>query len=277
MTHNEASANNNPYSAPQSNLELDTQGNVPSISEALSRGYDFSIGDVLSEAWSKVSGSKGTIMGAALLAFVLMFIMLWITATISLVITKVAPVLGSVIQLILQIGISALIYPLIAGLFVISIRRAANYPIRFTLIFDFFNKALPLLLSYLLINIIIIVPIALLVGAAMALTFAGLPSAVVFLAGVIAGIYSIYLGIAYLFALPLIAERNLSPWQALEASRKAISQHWFKVFGLMLLCYILMVLSGFTLFIGLIWVMPLSFIALGIVYRTIFGVLPPAN
>jgi len=161
----------------------------------------------------------------------------------------------------------------------IGIRRAANYPIRFTLIFDFFNKAVPLLLSYLLMNIIILVPIGLLVGLAALLVFvAGLSNAVFFLAGAIAVIYSIYLGIAYLFVLPLIAERNLSPWQALEASRKAVSQHWFKVFGVMLLCYILIMLSiVFTLLIGLIWMLPLLGIAYGIVYRTIFGVLPPAN
>ena len=34
---------------------------------------------------------------------------------------------------------------------------------------------------------------------------------------------------AYLLAIPLVVERGLSPWQALEASRKAITQHWFKV------------------------------------------------
>jgi len=269
----------NPYSAPQSNLELDkTRGDVPSISEALSRGYDFAIGDVLSEAWGKVSGSKGTIIGAALLTFLLMFVMLFLIAFISAVMTKVAPGLGRAIQLALQIIFSALIYPLVAGLFLIGIRRAANYPIRFTLIFDFFNKAVPLLLSYLLINLVILVPTGVLLGVAAALVFvAGLPSAVFWLAIAIVVIYSIYLGIAYLFTLPLIVERDLSAWQALEASRKAVSQHWFKVFGLMLLCYILMVLSGFTLFIASIWIVPLSLIALGIVYRTIFGVLPPAN
>jgi len=275
----ENSANNNPYSPPKSGLELDNaQGDVPSISEALSRGYDFSIGEVLSEAWSKVKGSKGTIIGATFVAFALMFFMFSITANISVAVTKIAPVLGYAIQFALQIIVTALTYPLIAGLFLMGIRLAANYPIRFTMIFDFFNKALPLLLSYLLINIVIFVPVALLVGLAFALTFAvGLPNAVFVLAIAISVIYSIYLGIAYIFVLPLITERNLSPWQALETSRKAVQQRWFKVFALMMLCYIFLLLSGFTLFIGLVWLLPLSGIAFGIVYRTIFGVLPPAN
>ena len=67
-----------------------------------------------------------------------------------------------------------------------------------------------------------------------------------------------------MLAIPLIVERGLSPWQAMEASRKAITQHWFKVFGLFLL-------------LGLIWTIPLFVMVMGVLYRTIFGVLPVAR
>jgi len=273
MTTN--STDNNPYSAPQSDLEPDnSQGKVPSISEALSRGYDFAIGEVLSEAWSKVSGSKGTIIGAVLLTFVLMWIISFIAALISPLIGTASFGWSLATESVLQIIAAALTAPFIAGLFLIGIRRAADYPIRFNMIFDFINKAVPLLLSYLLMNLIIFVPAALLVGLAAVL---GLPIGVLFLAIAIAVIYATYLGTAYIFTLPLIAERDLSPWQALETSRKAVNQRWGKVFALLLLCYILMPLSILTLFIGLIWIVPLAIIALGIVYRTIFGVLPPTH
>ena len=83
-----------------------------------------------------------------------------------------------------------------------------------------------------------------------------------------------YLAIAYMLALPLAMERKLSPWEALEASRKAITQRWFKVFGLMLVLSLIMILSMIPLGIGLIWTFPMFIIAVGILYRTIFGVLP---
>ena len=67
----------------------------------------------------------------------------------------------------------------------------------------------------------------------------------------------IYLSIAYRLAIPLVVERGLSPWQALEASRKAISQHWFKVFGLFFVLMLIMLLSMIPLGIGLIWTLPL--------------------
>lgn len=87
----------------------------------------------------------------------------------------------------------------------------------------------------------------------------------------------IYLGVAYLLAMALVVERGLSPWQAMEASRQAIGQHWFKVFGLLLLLGAILLVSALPLGIGLIWSLPLSVAALGVLYREIFGVLPAAD
>ena len=87
----------------------------------------------------------------------------------------------------------------------------------------------------------------------------------------------IYLAVAYLLAIPLVVERGLSPWQALEASRKAITQHWFKVFGLFLLLGLIVMVSAIPLGIGLVWSIPLMVVAMGVLYRTIFGVLPAAQ
>ncbi len=50
----------NPYSAPLSNLEPGAaQGAVPSVAEALSRGYNFSINELLGESWRRTKGTKG--------------------------------------------------------------------------------------------------------------------------------------------------------------------------------------------------------------------------
>jgi len=87
----------------------------------------------------------------------------------------------------------------------------------------------------------------------------------------------IYLAVAYMLAIPLIVERGLSPWQAMEASRKAITQHWFKVFGLFLLLGLIVSISAIPLGIGLIWTIPLFVMVMGVLYRTIFGVLPVAR
>jgi len=42
----------------------------------------------------------------------------------------------------------------------------------------------------------------------------------------------IYLLVAYYLAIPLIVEKGLSPWKALEASRKSITKCWFRFLAL---------------------------------------------
>jgi len=81
----------------------------------------------------------------------------------------------------------------------------------------------------------------------------------------------IYLSIAYVFALPLIADKGLDVWEAMELSRKAVTKNWFKVFGLMLLLGLIFGLGALTLGIGLIWAIPLMFVTLyGLLYPLIF-------
>ncbi|MEN8132906.1 MAG: hypothetical protein ABFS45_22555, partial [Pseudomonadota bacterium] len=82
----------------------------------------------------------------------------------------------------------------------------------------------------------------------------------------------IYLAIAYLLATPLLVEKQLTPWQAMENSRKAITRHWFKVFLLLLATALIMFISAIPLGLGLIWTYPMAINILGILYREIFGV-----
>jgi hypothetical protein len=246
----------NPYAAPNSALQqpLDPH-QVPSIEEALRRGYDFSIGALLSEAWQLVSGTKG-ILFAGFVVFYLVVMVVMVAAGLlfaGIGLFSESETLGIGGQLLNNLLVSAVTYPFMAGIFMVGIRRAAGQPISFNLIFQHFDKLVPLVLTGILSSLLITVGMLLFV----------LPG--------------IYLSIAYLLAIPLVVERGLGPWQALEASRKAISQHWFKVFGLSLMLMLIMLLSAIPLGIGLIWTLPLMIMAAAVLYRTIFGVLPAAQ
>lgn len=250
------SAAPNPYAAPASNLQEVSHGQVPSIAEALSRGYDYSISDVIGESWQRVKGTKGIIIGGFLVFYIVMllatFVLGFVLGMFGLM-SETSP--GSMIvgQLIISVLGSAITYPFLAGINMIGIRRAADQPVSFNEMFSHFGRFVPLLLTGLLM---------------MALIYVGL------LLFILPGVY---LAVAYMLAIPLAVERGLSPWQALEASRKAVSQHWFKAFGLYLLLGLIVIVSALPLGIGLIWTIPLFVIAIGVVYRIIFGVLPPAN
>lgn len=263
----------NPYAMPGSELqERAAPGQAPSIEEALSRGYDFSIGDLLGEAWNKTKGTKGIIWGGFLVFFGAM-----IAATIlTFVLTSIFGVLGfaglaslgdnpgdgmlaaGILGLIFMwfaVGLilTAVMYPFIAGINMVGIRQAAGQPVRFAEVFSHFGRTLPLLLAAILMGILVSIGYSLFI----------LPG--------------IYLSIALMLTVPLIVERKLSAWQAIVTSCRAINQHWFKVFFLYVVLGIILTLSMIPLCLGLIWTFPMFIVAQGVLYRTIFGVLPPAN
>ncbi len=245
----------NPYAAPVSDLQQPLGDQAPSIEQALARGYDFGIGALIGEAWAKVKGTKGIIIGGFLVFYVVLLAATFILGGIvgvfgALSDNLVAVVVGEVLVSLLA---SALAYPFMAGINMVGIRRAADQPISFNEIFSHFGRTVPLIITAVVMMLLIYLGMLLLL----------LPG--------------IYLAVAYLLAIPLVVERGLSPWQALEASRKAISQHWFKVFGLFLLLGVIVILSAIPLGIGLVWSIPLMVVAMGVLYRTIFGVLPAAQ
>ncbi|WP_372873921.1 hypothetical protein [Pseudomonas sp.] len=246
----------NPYAAPSSSLQQaphDSQ--APSIEQALSRGYDFAIGELLGEAWQRVKGTKGIIIGGFLVFYAVMFVVSFVLGGMLGIFGALSesPTAVMVGELVIGVLASALAYPFMAGINMVGIRRAADQPISFNEIFSHFGRTLPLVITAVVMMLLIYLGMFLLI------------------------IPGLYLAIAYMLAIPLVVERGLSPWQALEASRKAISQHWFKTFGLFLLLGLITLVSVIPLGIGLVWSIPLFVIAMGVLYRTIFGVLPPAQ
>lgn len=68
----------NPYAAPSSALQEQHNSQVPSIEEALSRGYDFSIGGLISESWGLLKGTKGIILGGFIVFYIAMFVIAFV-------------------------------------------------------------------------------------------------------------------------------------------------------------------------------------------------------
>ena len=137
--------------------------------------------------------------------------------------------------------------PVLVGLVMLGIKRAHDLELTIASVFDYYVLVWPLVFASIVMNILIIVGMVLLI----------LPG--------------IYLATAYMFALALIVDKRLSLWEALESSRKAVTAHWFKIFGLNILMALIILLSALPLGIGLFWTVPLAFIANGILYRKIFG------
>ncbi len=239
---------NNPYASPQSELEqpLPPDSTGGSLDSGINGQYDFEIMAVLKEAWEKTNGVKAAVWGAFII-FIIVSIAISIALAFTLQILAVpeASIIGALIS---QAIIMLLIYPFLAGMMMIGIYRSVNLPVNASMIFGYFDKMIPIFMAMLLMTILITIGFILLV----------LPG--------------IYLSVAYILTIPLIVEKNLGAWQALEASRKGITHHWFKIFGLYILMMILYMISAIPFGLGLIWTIPMFITLNGILYRIIYGV-----
>ena len=150
--------------------------------------------------------------------------------------------------LALQLVMMAVMYPFMAGIVMLGIDRSVDLPLSYKSVFTYFAYTLPLLGVAVLMSILVTIGFILLL------------------------IPGIYLSLAYMFAVPLVVEKNLGIWDAMETSRKAVTSHWFKLFFLFFIMMIILIVSALPFGIGLIWTYPMMVAMMGVMYRDIFGV-----
>ncbi|NOZ62025.1 MAG: hypothetical protein GXO74_10125 [Calditrichaeota bacterium] len=81
----------------------------------------------------------------------------------------------------------------------------------------------------------------------------------------------IVLSALYMFAFPLILEKNLDFWQAMETSRKTVQANIFEFSVFMFLLYILLFVGLLLLGVGFLIALPITFAATAAAYRDVFG------
>ncbi|GEM_PF-288560 len=235
----DASNVSNPYEPPQAPLARNSvsKEGQGSLQGGINGDYDFTIGDIFRESWEKTAGVKGPFLAAwgiyMLVSIVISFVLYFIGLGQS-------PV-GSLINI-------PALYPIMAGITLMGIHHAVGADISAKSVLNHYKRVLPISLLSILMILLIMLGMLLLV----------LPG--------------IYLAIAYAMALPLLMDREMSVWQSLESSRKAITKHWFKIFAIYFLLGILILLAMIPMGLGLIWVLPLASILQGVMYKYIFGV-----
>lgn len=81
----------------------------------------------------------------------------------------------------------------------------------------------------------------------------------------------IYLGVGYVFALPLVIDKKMEFWTAMEVSRRVVNRHWWSTLALVIVLAIV-ACAGFLLCgVGALITIPLSTAAFMYVYEDLFG------
>ena len=103
---------------------------------------------------------------------------------------------------------------------------------------------------------------------ALASLVAGLLTALGFVCLIAPGVY---LFVAWFLALPLVIDKRLEFWPAMELSRKTITRHWWRFLGLLIVLG-LVNLGGLLLCgVGIFVTLPTAFAALMYAYEDIFN------
>jgi hypothetical protein len=220
----------------------------------LGRDYSLDIGYCISRSWDLVKRNFWPVVGISLLIMI-------VSAVINQIIGLVS---GPVVRgMILQRRVTP------SGILVILGTSLLGSPIYTLLMAGLFKYYLKLIRAE---------------GATIADAFAGFSSAAgqLILLGLVSGflttlgyvfciIPGIYLSVCWIFALPLVIDRNLAFWDALELSRKMVSKHWFIVFAFLLVAGLLAGCGALACCVGIFVTIPIASVAIMYAYEDIFG------
>jgi len=87
---------------------------------------------------------------------------------------------------------------------------------------------------------------------------------------VLALIPATYLGVSWMFTLPLVVDKGLDFWTAMGASRKMVGKHFWLVLGLMIVVGLINMAGLLACCVGLFFSIPIAFSAFMYAYESIF-------
>jgi uncharacterized membrane protein len=246
----------------------------PDINTIIQNGYSVDIGAFLSRGWEIFRSNLVLFVGFELFN-------LGVDTALSLMPLERVFLVGTIAPVII-VGV-----PLYAGELFVALKVAKGETVSFGDFFKGFQKAYfsKLLLTSLVMGILIGLGCLLAgisfslsgIGSILSRSFASGRSPnftimVVIIPLIVLGLLgTIYLSVAYFFAIPIVMGLRMEFWPAMETSRKLVNRNWFGIFGLVLIL-VLMCFCGYLLFgLGALITNPLAICVTIAAYEHIIG------
>lgn len=236
--------------------------------EILDRDYDLDLGGSISRGWELLQKNMGLLVGATVI---------YLGIEIAFSLLGAIPLIGALFSL-LNLFVAA---PLMGGLFYVTLQAIRGQPATAGDVFEGFRRAfIQLVLGYVVCTILTalcLIP-AVIVGLVTLLPSMTqhqppdpVPVFITISAGVVCLVPMVFLTVNWMFTLPLIVDKRMEFWPAMQLSWKMVRKHWWQAFGLILLVGLIN-LGGFLLCcVGLLFSMPLGIAAMMYAYETIFA------
>jgi uncharacterized membrane protein len=254
--------------APNTPPPFTSQSSTGISPELFERDYDLDIGGCISKGSTLLQANLGLLIGATLIYLAIQFVF----GVLGMI-----PIIGGLFSL-LNLFVSA---PLMGGLFYITLQAIRSQPTSVGDVFEGFRRAfMQLCLGY-------IVPA---IFTALCFIPAGIIAAIVLVptlskqhppdlgaimttvgVGLVCLIPAMILSVNWMFTLPLVVDKGLDFWTAMKTSWKKVTQHWWQIFGLLLLVGLINLGGLLLCCVGLIFTIPLGIAATMYAYETIFS------
>jgi hypothetical protein len=222
------------------------------------RDYSIDIGSCLSRGWELVKSNFWISVGVVVLIYL---------CGAAAGIVGIIPCLGYLIQ-------GALQGPLMGGLcwfFLKLIRRQeATVGDAFTGFSRGFLQLCLVGLISTIFSLLCMVPGIITVFAVGPMKV-NVPVAITVLAFAVGFIPMIYLSVCWMFSMPLVIDKGLDFWPAMELSRKVVSLHWGTFFVLLIACFLVAIAGFLALCVGVLVAAPVIVAALMYAYEDIFS------
>jgi GYF domain 2 len=222
--------------------------------ELLAGDYELDIGGCFSSSWELVKTNFWPVVGVNALVFILIIAFNQLTGLVTRPAIdamvrqhRVSP--GAIALIVLVSVVAAPVYMiLMAGLMKYFLKLIRGEPAAVGDAFAGFGPMIgQLFLLGLVSNLLVLIGYALCI------------------------IPGLFLQVAWLFALPLVVDRRLNFWGAMELSRKMVCKHWFMVFAFLIVYTLVVLLGLLACCIGIFVSTPVGLGAWMYAYETIFS------
>lgn len=233
-------------------------GAPPPPEAVLSRDYDLDIGDCISRSWALLQRHFWPVVGISLLVWIIQFAFSEVislftrAATHSFTTALIQEHRVEVIPGLIMCSVWLVTMPLntlmLAGLYNYYLKLIRGQTAGIGDAFSGFGPSAGHLLLLGFVNGLLTL---------LGLAFCILPG--------------IFLSVSWIFSMPLVIDRGMGFWDAMEFSRKAVAKHWFMVFALLIVVGLLALAGALACCIGVLVAVPLGWIALMYAYEDIFS------
>ena len=238
------------------------------VEEILARDYDLDIGNCISRGWNLLKENFGLLFCGLLI---------YVGVEFALGALGAIPIIGALFSLanIFVVG------PLLGGLYYINLQAIRRQPASAGDVFAGFRTAfLQLFLGNLISGLLAVLC---LIPAGIVALLTILPAvihheqpgsaalAILIAVALVCVIPVVFLQINWVFTLPLIIDRKMNFWPAMQLSWKMTTKHWWQVLGLLVLVALINIGGTLLCCVGLLFSAPIGIGAMMYAYEDIFG------